>query len=255
MVFLLTSIAFSNPINDGISKFNAYSTFDVPTLTDNQIDDLNAHKVVKILDSGDGVSKPKRGIGLLLTAASPNDLWIAYSDDHFTLNPNFHYILLEEQPPDKQTWYGLVDLPWPFEDRHWVTTSWNNQELATQTNHEMWEHPWVKSPERHASARLVIESGVYPKLQTKHFDEAIFLPENSGALATIQMGSETLLIYHATGTIGGVIPDDLMLRYLLHSLTDLLNGIEERALQKVKAHYTSGHKPVINGSGMPIPPY
>ena len=82
MLFILSSIAFSNPINDGINRFNAYSTFDVPTLTDKQIDELNAHKVVKILDSGDGVSKPKRGIGLLLTAASPNDLWIAYSDDH-----------------------------------------------------------------------------------------------------------------------------------------------------------------------------
>ena len=255
MICLLTSLAFSHPINDNIRSFNSHSKFDIPVLTDKQIDDLNSHKVVKILDSGDGMSKPKRGIGLLLTQATPNDLWIAYSDDHFTLNPNFHYIQLEVKAQGNETWYGLVDLPWPFEDRHWVTTSWNNLEMASLTDNQMWEHPWVKSPEFHEKARKVIASGVYPKLKAKNFDEAIFLPENSGALATIKIGKSTLLIYHATGTIGGIIPDDLMLRYLLHSLTDLLNGIEERALQNVKAHYTTGHKPVISGSGVLIPYY
>ena len=130
MLFILSSIAFSNPINDGINRFNAYSTFDVPTLTDKQIDELNAHKVVKILDSGDGVSKPKRGIGLLLTAASPNDLWIAYSDDHFTLNPNFHTYYWKRS---RQT-NRLAMVLWICHGhlRPSLVTNFEQQELATK---------------------------------------------------------------------------------------------------------------------------
>jgi hypothetical protein len=258
MFSLFISLAHGLPINDKIDAFNSLSYFDVPGLNTKQIDNLLEHEVVKVIDSGDGVVKAKRGVGYLLTPAKPSALWIAYSDAHFSLNQNFHYHNLDSQPPDKQTWYGLVDLPWPFEDRHWVTTSWNNHKMAAATNNEMWEHPWEKSPEYHQQAGNEIAKGKLGAVNFEQFEKAIFLPENSGAIATITIEDQTLLVYHATGTIGGVVPEDLMLRYLLHSITDLLKGIEERAINTVPKHYrsdhhnTGAHSQIIGGDGNPI---
>ena len=70
----------------------------------------------------------------------------------------------------------------------------------------------------------------------------------------INLPSGTLILYHATATVGGYIPTDLMLSFLMRGLDDMFAGLERNASTKARTHYDSKHLPIYGGDGILIPP-
>lgn len=249
------SVGWADPLNEAISSFNAMSHYDIPALTGEQLTLLRQGGVVKFIDGGgDGFTTPKRSIAYLLTTAPRDDLWVSYLDVHFTIQESTRYHLVASQPPDRMTWYGYLDLPWPFDDRHWVTTSWNNHEMSEATGGRMWEHPWTLEQDWRPQVEPLVDAGQISWMAREVLDASIYLPKNSGAFVTIGLdGGQTLLVYHSTSAIGGSVPEDVMLRYLLRTIDDLVTGVDARAREDVPAHYTAGHEALIGGDGASLP--
>jgi hypothetical protein len=146
-----------------------------------------------------------------------------------------------------------MDLPWPFANRHWLTLSWNNHEMSLRSEDRYWEHPW--DLEKNWSNKIMPLAAAHSlgNLKTEDIDEAIFLPENQGAWVMLDLNIKRLVVYHTTGTVGGDIPENLMLRFLVHAMQDLLRDLETTAHNEIPSHYTQSHKHVYGGNGKPIP--
>jgi len=161
---------------------------------------------------------------------------------------------------DKLRWYGHIDLPWPLSNRHWVVDVWNNHELAQKTNDTCWEHPWKKVENGLSEVTPLIKNNALPSISLDDLEEAIYTPYNQGATATISFKKDnindgTLIIYHATTVIGGDIPESLILQLSYAGLDKFLKDLEQRPAQTVSSHYTSGHKPIYSGAGVPLKLY
>ncbi len=100
-----------------LDQFNAHAEYPLPRLSARQLTDLANGEVVRILERPAGGDV--RAIGLLVVE------W------RMTSGPD----------SGKATWYGHIDLPSPFKDRHWVVSVWNNHALHRATNGVAWEHP------------------------------------------------------------------------------------------------------------------
>ena len=90
-------------------------------------------------------------------------------------------------------------------------------------------------------------------LSVQDIEDAIFLPENQGAWVMLDLNIKRLVVYHTTGTVGGEIPENLMLRFLVHTMQDLLKDLEATAKKEIPEHYTESHKIMYGGNGKPIP--
>jgi hypothetical protein len=253
MNLLLISLAFASPVNDSIIEYNKLSYYDLPTLTDSQLDTLEKDKILQFIDSGDGVDTPRRGVCFYQSDSEFLPLWLSYSDPHFTLKSNFRFELIKKIGVDKMVWYGHLDLPWPVDDRHWITLSWNNHHMAKVSHNKMWEHPWELDLSYESKILDLIRTGKIKDLTEDAFKSSIFLPESKGAFALIRLEERTLVIYHSTGTIGGLVPDELMIRFLMRSMEELLTGIDQRSVQRVPRHYKSPHTMIYGGDGIQIP--
>ena len=160
------------------------------------------------------------------------------------------------QPPDRARWYGIVDLPRPFSDRHYVVDVWNNHELAAATDGRAWEHPWTLVPGGVASARSLVAEGKVPDTDLSMWESAVETPTNLGAWVAVELpDGGSLFAYHAATRVGGNIPEGMMLQYVKATLDATLRAVEKRARQTVPGHYTAGHAPVVGGDGSPVAPF
>lgn len=237
-------------INSTIDEFNSHSVFDIPTLSDAQRSQLANGSVVRLLN-------PVRGgnyqvVGLLAIPLPQQQVWVAGQDPHFASTAATEHRMSIEG--DRATWYGFLDLPMGFSDRHWVVDVWNNHAMASATNNRMWEHPWRLNEQDLPQARTAVNNGQVGGLTVEAFDRAIFTPNNEGALAFVELSpNETLLIYHATSAVGGNVPERLMAEFAKATLEGYLRKIEKNAMDVVPGHYTAGHGTIPGGDGAPVP--
>ena len=85
------------------------------------------------------------------------------------------------------------------------------------------------------------------------FESAIYLPASNGTWVAMDMTGYTLLVYSATATVGGSIPEEVIMQYLHSGLdTFMLDGVT-RAQTTVLNHYRPPHEPIYGGDGQPIP--
>ena len=232
--------------------FNAGSVFDLPALSAPDREKLRSGEVVKLI-----LPDPNGNlmvVGLLLCSLPRDQVWLASQDVHFA-SPNSATEARLSVSGDRAVWYGYLDLPAPFTDRHWVVNVWNNHELAASSGDRMWEHPWRLDADGPAKARPLVEQGAVGSITVEAFDKAIFTPVNKGAWVFIDLGEgQTLLGYHATSEVGGSIPERLVAEFVRAGLEDLLRRVERLARDTVPGHYTGSHAPVLGGSGQPVPP-
>ena len=191
----------------------------------------------------------------MLTEIERNDLWIACQDPHFQLNKMTQFHLIESDGIDRNLFYGFMDLPWPFASRHWLTLSWNNHQMSQESDGRYWEHPWALEKDWTGKVMPYIQTKKLGDLNVNAVENAIFLPENQGAWVMLDLEIKRLVVYHTTGTVGGEIPENLMLRFLVHTMQDLLRDLEHTAKTKIPAHYNTAHKTMYGGNGKPIPRY
>ena len=237
-----------------LKRFNDDAFFPLPALSKAEWKDLHNGEVVRIIDHpGKSADAPKRATALLLTPTSRNKVWIACQDVHFSQNTNVVDILVGSTPETGDQWYGFLHLPRPFHDRQWVVGVRNNHEMAKRQPGIGWEHYWQNIDDPAKAAWPYVSRGEARGITIKQYQEAVWTPNNSGAWVAIAVGEDhTVLGYHAQATLGGYIPEALLLTWAKAQLDDMLLGMAERATQ-IPTHYTSEHAPLKGGDGKEIP--
>jgi hypothetical protein len=261
LILFLVFSSFAAPppaadIQEAFQSFNRGAIYELPSLNAQQIETLRSGKVVKVLDRQGSPTQPRRATGILLSSTSRDQLWLSCQDLHFQQQESTTELRVSLQPPDKAVWYGFLDLPWPFDDRHWVVDVYNNHSLAQSTNNSAWEHPWTLASKERALTKMgpIIAQGKVEGVDSEMFQSAIYTPANRGAWFAIDLGEYAIFGYHATTVVGGNVPENLISQFVLQGLDKLLKDIETRAEKTVPSHYTSGHKgEIIGGDGKPMP--
>jgi len=180
-------------------------------------------------------------------------VWLCCQDPHRNLDALVTEKRLPHPKPHQSIWYGFLDLPSPFSDRHWAVDVWNNVSLANKSQGTAWEHPWSLNTGILPTVRQQVVDGTVGALTVSDFDNAVSLPTNNGGWVAIQLSSgQTLLAYHAATQLGGVFPDKLVARFTLNGMADLLNTVLERA-KTIHTHYTGDHTPILSGDNTPMP--
>ena len=247
--------ALANPINTAIADFNQLSVYDVPQLNMDQLSLLQSGQLVAVIDGGNGDNQPKRGIAYKLLEPGMTELWLACQDDHFSLKDGTQFFALKKLSEDRFHWYTYVKMPAPIKDRHWVVDSWNNHQMAQQSLDTMWEHPWdlVTDWEEPSSAKTL--SAQIRGITPEQFNRAVDIPYSQGAWGLLNLGKKRMMIYHATASAGGLIPESLLVRLMLGTMEEMFEEIDHNARTEVLRHYRSSHGPMYDGGGKLIPKF
>ena len=249
-------VVSSDEIQNTITQFNAGAHFKLPALTADQITTLKSGSVVAILDDSAGVDAPRRAVGVMLSEVDQKQLWLACQDPHAVLNSSTKELRTKVNSDKSAHWYGFMDLPWPFSDRHWMVKSWNTTSLATQSNNQYWEHPWDLLPNGATEIRPFIEAGKLSGVTLDLIDEAVYTPVSKGAWAIATINPNVrLVVYHATNVVGGSIPESTAVRYTVMTLEDMMKDMEKRAIDWIPSHYVGGHVGVLGGDNQVIPTF
>ena len=262
MLLLLASILWAIPSHESIQKtissFNTLSDTKIPTLNEKQRQKLLKGEVVSLVQKGGsdgGQVSAGKAVAFYISDLPKEQLWISFQDPHFQVQESTIEALYKSNGTDKLEWYGYIDLPWPLTDRHWLVRVWNNHKMAEESNNAMWEHPWRLIPEGKTLCADMVAQGKVQKVSTSNYNSAIYLPDSQGVWAMMDMEGSTLLAYSATATVGGAIPESLMMKYLLSGLDSFMKDGEKRAREVVPQHYKASHEPIYGGDGIPVKTY
>ncbi len=142
-------------------------------------------------------------------------------------------------PPGVRTVYSLLDLPWPFDDRQWVSRLEPDADLHAR-DPALWRRTW-----------RVVD----PALAPDPDPDAVWMVENRGAWTMLDLGENagTLVVFTLRTVLGGRIPAGVSQRFALLGLADALERLAARA-PGMRAHYGAGHEPVYAPDGRAIPP-
>ena len=252
------NVVDAEAIQTAIEEFNDHAVFALPILNPVQTGRLLSGQVVRMLERPSTELDARRAVAYLIMDLPRNAIWVGCQDPHFTLQPSLTEERLERHDDGRGVWYGFVDLPRPFSDRHWVVDVWNNHAMAAATDDRAWEHPWVLRPEDVGRSLIAphVQAGHVGELTPALVDDAVYTTVNQGAWAVMALpDGRTLFGYHAASVVGGNIPERLIAEYVLSGLEKLLRGIEARASSSVKEHYTQGHEPISSGNGSMVPTF
>ena len=213
---------------------------------------LASGEVVKKLIPGKP-GAPDGGMVLKTTELSRQALWLGSADSHGEERRLVaHHMPL--QGDEMLRWYGLVDLPRPFADRHFLIRTIINTGLSS-AEPTMWERTWSLEPGGEATMRGEVARGAVPGVTVERFDAALFTPANSGGWLFLDLpDGRTLFGYHGVTSMGGEIPDGLASRYAFWGLDEIVRTVFERAAQ-IESHYVAGHEPIRGGDGRVLPYY
>lgn len=201
-------------------------------------DQVAAGKVVRS-ESGDS---PRRVVAVGLLNVSREEAWLSLTDDHLADNiSGLTELVLDGGWAHAKTLYQRLDLPWPVADRHWVIRLGNNAGLAAAG---VWERYWSVDEAALAGARA--------RTDTDAFDAAVAVTVNLGDWLLVRAGSQTLAIYQAKVSLGGLVPDDAVDAYTRSQTEGMYAGVVRNAA-KVRARYGPGCTPQPAPDGSPIP--
>jgi hypothetical protein len=183
---------------------------------------------------------PDRVMGAAWSPLSREEIWLAVLDDtHDTLVKILSERTLYYDQDGRKFLYQHLDLPWPISDRQWVIEVWNNTQLNDATHNQVWERVWNLS-------------------DSKKMDEpdpqAIWAPMTDGAWLFIPAMDGTLVIYHVRSTVGGAIPDEVVTRWALATVDEMIVHALTRA-KEIPAHYGSEHFAIDGGDNQPVRPF
>ena len=206
------------------------------TLSESDLVALSQGRMVKHRER---IAGPDHAWGVAWSTEPREALWIAILDDtHDTIVEGLREQQLPGTTPDRKLLFQHLDLPWPFEDRQWVLEIVNNPTIYTASGGDIWERVWTLAPE---------------SLATDPAPDAIWTPENDGGWLLMEAAGGTLMVYQVRGDIGGAIPDDLVTRYALSTLDDMLDHVMDRAAI-IPAHYDAAHFAMRRPDGTDIAP-
>ena len=188
----------------------------------------------RVLETG-----PDRAVGLAWMPADRDRVWIAILDDiHDTVVSSLSEQRLPRSPTGRKRLYQHLSLPWPLTDRQWVIEIWNNRALVNATESGVWERAWDLAD---------------PALMATPDPSAVWVPMTNGSWFLVPVNGGTLVAYSARSTVGGAIPHELVTRWAVATLDEMLEHIADRAAG-IQRHYTEGHEPISGADGIAIPP-
>lgn len=235
---------------DTLRRFNAVAQMPLQPLSPKQCAALAQGEVVTAIQQHP--SGHPRALGLARTGLPKENLWVASQDPHFSGEDAIETPLRIK--PHDSVWYGMLDIPKPFADRHWVIRSTDNLALMKQTDGAFCEHPWTLLNERMPDVRAKVAAGKVPGLDLATFDKALATPVNEGALVFLDNGDgDSIYLYHVTTDIGGAIPDRLVAGFLRSTMGEHIRGIIQRARADIPKHYRGGHAPLHDCGGGTVP--
>ena len=240
-----------------VTTFNAHATSPLPELSGDQLRALLAGDVVRVLDRPKSDPRIRRAVGLVLVEAEQRAAWVAAQDPHFVAVDGLTELQLTRDPSTgRASWYGHIDIPSPFDDRHYVVDVWNNHALHAASGGTLWEHAWQRNPTALPGVRARVAAGEVGALDVADFDASIETPLNEGAwIAMATPDGRAVLGYHATTLVGGHIPEGLFARYILLGLKSMMRTVQARAQGPIQAHYRGGHRPLPAGGPSMTPTF
>lgn len=252
LVLALLTVASADPIEDAILRLQELSPDPIPMPSVSQRSRLFSGEVVKMRIPGKP-GAPDGAMVLRATELSREALWLGSADSHGEERRLVaHHLPLRGD--EMLRWYGLVDLPRPFADRHFLIRTVINTRLSS-AEPTMWERTWSLEPDGEATMRAEVVRGAVTGVTVDGFDAALFTPSNSGGWLFLGLpDGRTLFGYHAVTSMGGDIPDGLVSRYAFWGLDEIVRTVFERA-SHIESHYTAGHKPIRGGDGRVLPYY
>lgn len=188
------------------------------------------------------VDRGAMGVGLLDCERAA--AWLAVTDDHPVDEVDgLTQIPLSGAWAGEKYLYQLLDLPWPFADRHWVLHGVTNRPLAAAAG--VWERAWEDAPDWLPKAR--------DRVGAERYDAALPVPVNRGSWLLVDTGEETTLaVYRAEADLGGGVPEGAAEAYT----SATLDGYFRSTLRDARSMYTRygpGCSPQPGGDGAPLP--
>ncbi|MEC7947143.1 MAG: hypothetical protein VX265_06210 [Myxococcota bacterium] len=236
-----------------LNRFRSVAVMPLAPLTAAQHAALASGEIVTHLEKRpDG---HHRAVGIAVCDTSQTAMWLATQDPHFTGGDDAIEASIEKAP-HRGVWYGMLDVPKPFSDRHWVIESWDEVQLAAQTGGVVWEHPWRLRPGATSRVRDRVARGAVRGLTLEMFDAAIETPLNEGALVFLALSdTESLFAYHVTTDVGGAVPERMVAGFVRRTMTAHIEHLQERARDVIPSHYRGDHAPVPGFQGGTVPLY
>jgi hypothetical protein len=256
---LTAPIASEDRIVRALSQYSGASRFvELPVLTSDDIAAIAMGDVVVRVharsgDVGAGEVDAAQTFGFQIIAAPRLHAWIALLGGPGTgTEGRFTRAMLERLPEGAYVRYQHIDLPWPFQNRHWAILCSKNLALARQSDGLIWEHHWSLQPHGEALVQSALSSGILPASLRSKLDGAIYLPANRGAWILFDLGQgSTLVVAYMDVGLGGGVPDALARTFAQRQLRSGFDTINKKSTQAY-AEYQAD--PVVHdGFGMPIP--
>jgi hypothetical protein len=192
-------------------------------------------------------------LGMIVSDAPLGDLWLGSLDPDFDIVKNVRTYMFPPPPDAVTRWYGLVDLPFPFTDRHFLITTLLDKPMAQASGGRMWERAWRLEPDGVATMAPLVAAGKVEGVDVATFEKAIYTPVNRGSWFFVQLDETRVLAgYSCVTVVGGDIPDGLVTQHVLSGLDELLRTVVRRA-EEMPRHYRAPHPLLVGGDGAPIP--
>jgi len=251
LLLLLLSLA-SASVREALELHAQHTVLPIPMPSDAQLAELESGGVVKVRLPG-SPGAPDGAMILAVSELSREALWLGSADSHGEEDRvTAHHLPL--RGPEMFRWYGLVDLPRPFADRHFLIRTVINTALSA-AQPGMWERAWNLEPSGQQTMRELVVSGTVAGVTPERFDASVYTPTNRGAWLMLDLDDgRTLFGYHAATSLGGDIPDAIVARYAFWGLDEIARTVFSRA-RAITSHYRAGHAPVRGGAGEPVPFY
>jgi hypothetical protein len=181
-----------------------------------------------------------RGVGVI--ADSLPAVWLAITDDApVDAVAELTQVAWAGAWASPKFLYQRLDLPWPFQDRHWVAQSHNNAKLAATG---VWERWWDNAPTLLADARGRTDAAA--------FDAAIAVPENRGNWLLYALAPEqTLAIYQARVNLGGQLPTGAADQYAAVKLPKFYASVQSDARSMHHRYVRDCTQPGADGATLP----
>ena len=129
----------------------------------------------------------------------------------------------------------------------------DNLELARGSANRLWEHYWSLTDGGPQTAAELVAGGRVPGVDSSMLAKAVYVPFNEGAWVLMSLsGKRTLLGYTVRASVGGRIPDKLVVNYSMLTLGRVLRRVESGSAT-IRAHYDMDHARIRGGDGAPIP--
>jgi hypothetical protein len=255
LALLLTTALAATPaeVEALLTRFRGVAVMPLAPLSEAQHAALAAGEVVTRLEKRpDG---HHRAVGIAVCDVPQRAMWLATQDPHYTGGDDAIEAKVEKQP-HRGVWYGMLDVPKPFSDRHWVIESWDEVELARRTDDVIWEHPWRLRAGDTERVRGQVERGEVAGLTLEMFEAAIETPLNEGALVFLALpGDQSLFAYHVTTDVGGAVPERMVAGFVRRTMTEHIEHLRQRAREEIPGHYRGSHAPVAGFRDGAVPLY